>query len=264
MKLSFDRSVADGYRSEAQRIRVLTERWVEDWGYCPSCGFTRMTRYPNNRPVADFFCPHCSEDFELKSKHGKIGTRIVDGAYSAMIDRLTGALSPNLFLLRYETGSLEVADFLVIPKQFLVPAIIERRNPLAPSARRAGWIGCNILLDRVPDSGRVFLVREKHVEPRSRVLQEWKRTLFLRSEKELSTRGWLLDMMRCVEQMPADEFSLEEVYAFEGELCRLHPENRNVRAKIRQQLQVLRDKSYLKFTSRGRYRRIPTTHDAER
>jgi hypothetical protein len=35
---------------------------------------------------------------------------------------------------------------------------------------------------------------------------------------------------------------------------RLYPGNRNVRPKIRQQLQMLRDRGWLEFTGRGRYR----------
>ena len=51
------------------------------------------------------------------------------------------------------------------------------------------------------------------------------------------------------------EFSLQDFYkAFEGRLAAIHPENRNVQPKIRQQLQVLRDHGVLQFLGRGRYR----------
>ena len=60
--------------------------------------------------------------------------------------------------------------------------------------------------------------------------------------------------MKCVEQIGRDAFTLDDVYAFENELARVYPGNRNVRPKIRQQLQVLRDRGYLTFVGRGRYR----------
>jgi len=60
--------------------------------------------------------------------------------------------------------------------------------------------------------------------------------------------------MRCVERIGRDTFSLDDVYAFEDRLTALYPGNRNVRPKIRQQLQVLRDRGFLEFTGRGRYR----------
>ena len=51
--------------------------------------------------------------------------------------------------------------------------------------------------------------------------------------------------MRCVERIGRPEFTLDDVYAFEPHLSRLYPDNRNVRPKIRQQLQVLRDHGWL-------------------
>ena len=80
------------------------------------------------------------------------------------------------------------------------------------------------------------------------------KTLFLRDEKEASAKGWLLDIIICLEKLDHKEFSLDEVYAFGNELSKKHPDNRHIKDKIRQQLQVLRDKGYLKFTSRGNYR----------
>jgi hypothetical protein len=49
-------------------------------------------------------------------------------------------------------------------------------------------------------------------------------------------------------------FTTAEVYAFERELERLHPDNRHVRDKIRQQLQVLRDAGLLVHVGRGKWR----------
>ena len=76
----------------------------------------------------------------------------------------------------------------------------------------------------------------------------------MRDEKEISAKGWLLDTMLCVEKIGRKEFSLNEMYAFENELSKKHPGNRHIKDKIRQQLQILRDKGYLKFTGRGNYR----------
>jgi type II restriction enzyme len=82
------------------------------------------------------------------------------------------------------------------------------------------------------------------------------KTLFLREEKEISARGWLLDVMRCVERIGKREFILDDVYKFEDELRMLYQENKHIKDKIRQQLQTLRDKGYLDFVSRGHYRLI--------
>jgi RNA polymerase primary sigma factor len=47
------------------------------------------------------------------------------------------------------------------------------------------------------------------------------------------------------------EFTNEDVYAHARELEQLHPDNRQVRDKIRQQLQVLRDAKLLIHVEHG-------------
>ncbi len=69
-----------------------------------------------------------------------------------------------------------------------------------------------------------------------------------------SLRGWTLDVLRAVRQLKRAEFTLEEMYSFESQLKALHPNNQNVRPKIRQQLQVLRDLGLLRFGAKGNYR----------
>ncbi|MBI5885191.1 MAG: restriction endonuclease [Deltaproteobacteria bacterium] len=256
MKLFFDRQLAANYKSASQKARILTEQWVDNSIFCPNCGQLDIDKYPNNQPVADFYCSNCQEEYELKSKQSVFGAKILDGAHRTMLERLTSNNNPNFFLLNYDLATFEVRNFFVIPKHFFVPEIIERRNPLASTARRPGYIGCNILLNHIPHAGKIFYVRNGQVEPKQKVLREWKKTLFLRETIEVSAKGWLLDIMRRIERLGKREFKLEDVYAFEEELSRLHPENRHIKDKIRQQLQVLRDKGYLDFVSRGHYRLV--------
>lgn len=254
MQLQLETKLADSYKSQSQKIRVLTESWIDKEAYCPNCGYFEIDKYENNRPVADFFCSNCKEDYELKSKKDAVGAKIVDGAYRTMLERLQDTHNPNFFLLNYSPANFEIVNFLVIPKHFFVPDIIEKRKPLSQTARRAGWIGCNILLGHIPQAGKIFFIKDKQVEPKENVLAEWKKTLFLREEKVISAKGWLLDIMRCIEKIDKREFMLVDVYAFENELSKSHPDNRHVKDKIRQQLQVLRDKGYIDFVSRGYYR----------
>jgi type II restriction enzyme len=60
--------------------------------------------------------------------------------------------------------------------------------------------------------------------------------------------------MKCVESLGKRDFTLDEVYAFERQLGELYPGNQNVKPKIRQQLQYLRDRGFIDFVSRGNYR----------
>jgi type II restriction enzyme len=141
----------------------------------------------------------------------------------------------------------------LVPKHFFVRDVIEERKPLAQTARRAGWVGSNILLSQIPESGKIFIVRAGQPEPKESVLAKWNRTLFLRDQGQ-EGRGWLIEVMKCVESIGRRDFQIEDIYAFEDVLSKLYPGNRNVRPKIRQQLQFLRDRGYLDFVSRGYYR----------
>lgn len=256
MCLYFNRSLATQYKSPPQIARVLTETWVKKEVYCPNCGNACLEQYSNNKPVADFFCGSCREDFELKGKQDKLGLKIVDGAYQSMLSRLASVNNPNFFLLNYELATYQVLNLFVIPKHFFVPNIIEKRRPLSNEARRAGWIGCNILLSKIPEVGRIFLVKDRQVESKEKVQAVWKKTLFLREEKKLESKGWLLEIMRCIEQIKKKEFTLADVYKFESYLSQQYPDNRHIKDKIRQQLQILRDRNYIQFTGRGEYRLI--------
>jgi type II restriction enzyme len=254
MKLGFEEAQTP-YTSGSQSARAWTEQWVGQQVFCPNCGNARLNKFRNNRPVADFVCASCREEYELKSQKSKFGRKIVDGAYRTMNERLKESNNPNFLFLNYSLVYFGVVNLFVIPKHFVVPEIIERRKPLASTARRAGWIGCNLLLNQIPDSGKIFLVRDRQPQSKDAVLAQWKRTLFLR-EESLISRGWLVEVMKCVELIESPEFELEDVYAFEGRLSAIYPHNNNVRPKIRQQLQVLRDNGYLEFMSRGRYRLV--------
>jgi predicted Rdx family selenoprotein len=252
MKLGFEEAQSP-YTSGSQSARAWTERWVHEWVYCPNCGGAKITPFPNNSPVADFFCASCSEEYELKSQKSNFGNKVLDGAFKTKCDRLAASNNPNLFLLSYNLKELAVANLLIVPKHFFVRDIIEERKPLASTARRAGWIGSNILLNRIPTSGKIHIIRNGLLQPKELVLAEWKKTLFLRDEG-LEARGWLIEVMKCVEAIGKQEFDLDDVYAFEAQLSGLYPNNQHVKQKIRQQLQVLRDHGYLDFISRGRYR----------
>lgn len=70
-----DKKNAELYSSSTQKIRVITENWV------------------NN----NMFCPLCNEEYELKSKSTSIRNRINDGAYDTMIERIISINNPNFF-----------------------------------------------------------------------------------------------------------------------------------------------------------------------
>jgi type II restriction enzyme len=135
MKLGFEEAQT-AYASGSQSARAWTERWVRDWVYCPNCGSPWVTSFPNNSPVADFFCDSCKEEYELKSQRNAFGNKVLDGAFRTKCDRLAADNNPNLFLLNYDLKKFGVLNFFVVPKHFFIREIIAERKPLAPTARR--------------------------------------------------------------------------------------------------------------------------------
>lgn len=155
--------------------------------------------------------------------------------------------------MNYELARYRVTDLFVVPKQFFVRSIIKQRPPLAPTARRAGWVGCNILIGEVPQTGKVLVMREGERMLKVEVRSQWDRIKFLRGQSA-AARGWAIDVLKCVEDSGLPSFTLDDVYVHEARLQAIYPGNNNVRPKIRQQLQVLRDRGLLVFIGRGRYR----------
>ena len=76
MDVAFDQNLIGNYHSKSQIIRVLTESWVLNHIYYPRCGYHKILHFPNNSAVADFYCPMCKNEYELKSKNGAIGHKI--------------------------------------------------------------------------------------------------------------------------------------------------------------------------------------------
>ena len=81
----------------------------------------------------------------------------------------------------------------------------------------------------------------------------WRAFSFLKSASPES-RGWIADVLACVRELGRMEFTLADMYRFEDRLGGMHRRNRNVRPKIRQQLQILRDRGLLDFVGNGNYR----------
>jgi type II restriction enzyme len=252
LRLGFDAESAV-YAAQAQYARVWSEGWVARELYCLNCGAPRLSKLPNNSPVGDFACSDCAEEYEVKSRSGNFGARVVDGAYKSMMVRLAANNNPSLVLLGYDRTKREVTNLAVVPKHFFIADIVQERPALARTARRAGWVGCNILLNKIPEAGKIAVVRNGELVPKDLVLRRWKQSCFLRNEGP-SSRGWLLEIMKCVEAIGRTEFGIAEIYRFEGDLQRLYPGNSHVREKMRQQLQVLRDAGLIEFLGRGRYR----------
>jgi len=191
----------------------------------------------------------------------------------------------------------ELRDLLLIPSFMFSESAVIKRKPLSSTARRAGWVGCNIDLHRIAPEARIAIVKtvfqggtdilsvnSKHrpeacatlITPPEEVRARYTRLKPIR-EIKTTQRGWTLDVLNIVRRLvnsegraprdpnfsgqsgtrvtrPSGEFTTDDVYTHDRELEKLHPDNRHVKDKIRQQLQVLRDMGLLLHIDRGVWR----------
>jgi len=254
MILELPLQVAKNYKSASQKARVITEAWALENIYCPACISDRITDTAANTEAIDFVCSRCNASFQLKASSKPIRRKIVDAAYDAMMRSIQRDALPHFFILGYNNVTASVTDLLLIPKFCLPASAIEKRNPLKSTARRAGWVGCNILLDLVPPQGRISMIDSGCVIPQAKVRENFQ---IIKPFENISvkTRGWTLDVLTALRSLNKTEFTIDDAYSFEDILSKLHPDNLHVKAKIRQQLQILRDLGLIEFTPRkGEYK----------
>jgi type II restriction enzyme len=297
MNLSMTGELATAYKSSSQKAGNVTEAWGAENFYCPNCSSPKLDWLKPGTKAKDYRCPSCRFGYQLKSQKTPIGSSITDGAYSAMMEAIRDDEMPSFFFLHYDLETWRVRNLLLVPHFAFPPSAIIRRKPLAPTARRHGWVGCNFALNRIPVEARIPLVitrssgresapnslnegRESQsrltsaatiIIPPEEVREKFKRVKPLK-EIGVKERGWTLDVLNIVRRIsdgrdgalrrprssqrdaPTNTFTTSDVYAFERELEKLHPDNRHVKDKIRQQLQVLRDMGLLQHIERGFWR----------
>jgi type II restriction enzyme len=255
--------------------------------FCPNCPAPELAATPGNTQAVDYRCPRCDQPFQLKGKSSTIGAKIVDAAWEAMMRAIREDRTPSLFVLHYCISSAQVSDragsltvrspnadgrpsvegsarsgdrrttelwlvrnLVLVPSFVFTASAVEKRKPLAATARRAGWVGCNIVLRNIPNDAKIGVVIDGAAVTPAKVRQQFER---LRPLKELSVkeRGWMLDVLRVVQSLGKKEFKTSDMYEYVRHFENLHPDNQHVRDKIRQQLQVLRDRGFLRQAERG-------------
>ncbi|HQT44628.1 MAG TPA: DpnI domain-containing protein [Candidatus Micrarchaeota archaeon] len=248
----YDAQVFADYKSPSQQARLLTEKWFATHMYCPNCLNLHLNPAKANTKVIDFSCETCTHDFQLKSKKNKISGKITDGAYKPMIEMIETNNSPDFFFMEYLPDEWIARNLFLVPRFFINTNIIEKRTALSITARRKGWVGCNILFSRLPEEGIISIIKDEKVIEMKNVQNKYLSLAFLDSKK-YTQRGWFADILYYVRKLDTKAFSLGDMYQFEDDLQKIHPENKHIREKIRQQLQVLRDRGILRFDGQGTY-----------
>ena len=252
MMLEADHSLASGYASRTQQARRITEDWVARNGYCLRCDSDRLRQTIANTKTCDFICEKCDHNYELKSKFGTFSSRVLDGSYGAMLKTVRESRTPTFLLLEY-SHPWSIDRLRAVHHSLITENAIQPRKPLAVTAKRAGWIGCNIVLSAIALQGQIPLLERGLMGSKLNA-----RNAFTRLERlsllSAEKRTWAAAILQLTERFPT-RFSLQDMYDSDKELQLLFPNNKNIRPKIRQQLQVLRDAGLITFRGGGEYER---------
>ena len=239
------------YKAGSQIARVLSEDWCGRELYCAACDSGRLLSSRANTPAVDFICPRCDQFFQLKSLKKWNPKKIVDAGYDSMVRAIRSDRVPNLLILHYSPDWL-VRNLLLIPSAFFSETAIEKRTPLSSRARRAGWVGCNILLDHIPQDGKIVMVSDGCAVEEQQVREEFSRVKKL-AEIPPTLRGWTLDVLTAIRRLGKSRFSLQELYQLESYLQGIHPQNQNVRPKYASSSRYFAAWACWSSRARGRY-----------
>jgi len=251
MNIQMNITAGDGYISQSQKVRRITEEWAGQNLFCAACESNRVITSANNTQAIDFVCPECGASYQLKAGQRWNERRIPDAGYNAMIAALQSDQVPNLLVMQYSQKWF-VENLMLIPSFFFSQSAVEKRQPLGANARRAGWVGCNILLYAISEQGKIRLITDGNIHQPQMIRNQYK-LLYPLSNINTGIRGWTLDVLRILQDLQSPSFTLDTVYRFEHKLAKIYPNNHHIREKIRQQLQVLRDLQFIDFLGSGRY-----------
>jgi type II restriction enzyme len=147
---------------------VVIETWAEMNLYCLHCTRDALTRLPDNTPVADFACQTCSTTYQLKSKDGRFGPKLIGAAYDATLRAVREGKMPAHILVEFDSRRSSVVFADALPGALIDETRVIARRPLSLNARRAGWQGCMIDVSGLPLVAVVEPAGTNREEARSR------------------------------------------------------------------------------------------------
>src|SRR2546425_2579451 len=142
--------LAAAYKSNSQRMRVVSEAWGAENLFCADCDSTKLLRTKTNMQVIDFTCPECQSAFQLKSQSKPLARRLLDAGYDAMRRAIEADQTPNLLVLHCDSARWQVRNLILVPRFVFSLSSVEARKPLSPTAQRKGYVGCFIVLGNIP------------------------------------------------------------------------------------------------------------------
>jgi type II restriction enzyme len=232
--------------------RGVVETWGEHNLYCPNCASPKLAQPASDTSDDDLACPDCRLAFQLKGQKTRLGATIADGSYETMLHTVSSDNVPGYYFMHYDVATWTVRDVLLVPGFAIPPSAVEKKK---------GSKSCSLVLNRIPLDARIPIVttiKASRVGDTECIMisrMEEVRAKFRRvkplADIPAKQRALALDILSVIRRLKKTDFTSADLQPFERELKKLHPGNRQMRDKIRQQLQVLRDMGFLAQPERG-------------
>jgi len=112
--------------------------------------------------------------------------------------------------MHYDLTAWTVRDVIRVAHFAFSLSVVECRAPLPATARRAGWIGCNILLGQIPQHAPIPIVTNGEFQSRGKIREAYKSLRPLEKLK-VEKPGWTLGVLIVVRSLGKIELKLPEL-----------------------------------------------------
>jgi type II restriction enzyme len=119
---------------------------------CPKCKHQRTLRkLPVNFRCADIICDFCGYLAQVKTTErvdvDSLPRSLMGSAWAPQKERMDAGIYFPLFIVAARPDRSAHAIYY-LPTDLQHPDLFQQRRPLSPTARRAGWVGYILRLDR--------------------------------------------------------------------------------------------------------------------
>ena len=154
----------------------------------------------------------------------------------------------------YEYGIITDEDFIV--EKTCEDYRLMLDNQFCGQVNKSNLIEIKRLLNSIPNDSD-FLFPEINFEQNEFEGLSLQETYSINIKTiEDSLKGWNLDIFIKINEMNKQVFDLIDLYNFSNEFQKIHPNNHNIEAKIRQCLQNLRNVGLINFLGKGTYQKL--------
>ena len=119
---------------------------------CPICNEKALIKYKTNEKSKDVMCEKCNSQIQIKAtkktNKNKSTLKLLGAEYKTTCSSIKeNNIHYLIFIYSVINDIYSIDDILFVDRININENCIIPRNPLGPTARRAGWQGCILVFD---------------------------------------------------------------------------------------------------------------------